>query len=270
LPSRYDKNINIFSNQGELLQVDYALNAALKGETTICAKSKEGEIILCLLRKRSLIFHSNSYMLFDRRSVDKVSKIDNNVWVAFSGLLGDGRSLIKQARMFCVSYFSKFGCSPLIGSIAHNIGDLQHEATLLGGRRPFGVQILVIGCDSSEKSFKLFLTNPSGEVTSWKAVAIGKNSAKVNQLLEDKLSDGLKEATELPRLLADCILPTYSSSSEGDDIDDNEKVEFYRFHRSKDDKPIVSFYPDLKSIMLEILNGKKTSDTIDQTQIAPE
>ena len=93
----------------------------------LCAKTIDGDIILCIPAKKE------NQTLLDRRSIDKVSKVFDNIWFAFSGLAGDGRSLLRNARNFCVEYHSKFGAIPSIKSVVRYISDLQHEATLTGG-----------------------------------------------------------------------------------------------------------------------------------------
>jgi 20S proteasome alpha/beta subunit len=120
-----DKGGNSYSSGGDIQQVEYAKNAGMKGSTVICCSSKNGEVILCLPNE-----NIQSQKLMDRRSTDKIAKVDNFVWSAFSGLAGDGKSLIKQARQFCIEFNSKFGTSPSVETIARYIGEIQHESTL--------------------------------------------------------------------------------------------------------------------------------------------
>ena len=99
---RYDKLINVWSPGGELLQVNYAEQAGRKGLPVVCLKAKDGDediVVLCCARTS----HSS---LLDRRSVDKVSKVDEKgeIWVAFSGLAGDGNALVRLSRKICSNY----------------------------------------------------------------------------------------------------------------------------------------------------------------------
>lgn len=113
--SRYDKNVNLFSSKGELLQVKYAMNAGLRGTAILCSKSVDGDVILCIPVDRDI------QSLIDRRSIDKVSKVSDNVWFAFSGLAGDGRSLLKSAREFSSQYKLNYGSIPTVRSISRFI-----------------------------------------------------------------------------------------------------------------------------------------------------
>jgi 20S proteasome alpha/beta subunit len=154
--SKYDKNVNLFSPSGDLLQVQYAKNAGLLGGSVLASTSKDGEVILCIPVPLKL------QLLQDKRSVDKVSKLSDGLWIAFSGLAGDGRALTKAARAFCLDYQYKFGSVPSVRSVASYIGELQHESTLTGGKRPYGVQTILVGTSDDGKGFSLYCTDPSG------------------------------------------------------------------------------------------------------------
>lgn len=127
--SPYDLSINWFSDQGELVQVDYARKAAIKeGLPTVCGISHDNEVILC--SKINTIRHR----LLDKRSVDKISRVYDHVYLASSGLAGDARALLEKARIFCINHQHKFGTRPSVYAVARYIGEIQHEATLGGGR----------------------------------------------------------------------------------------------------------------------------------------
>lgn len=154
---RYDKNVNLFSSSGELLQVQYARNAGLRGSPVLCSLTSNGEVVVCMPTELKI------QALQDRRSVDKLSKVCDGIWFTFAGLAGDGRALLKAARSFSADYQSKFGSVPKVRSVARYIGELQHECTLSGGRRPFGVQVILIGEDDNMGTLKVFNSEPSGE-----------------------------------------------------------------------------------------------------------
>lgn len=125
--SKYDKAINHFSDKGSLLQVEYALKATTLGSPVIAAKACNGDLVIGF---QSL---DVTRSLLDRRSVNKLAKVDDNTWVAFSGLSGDGDALIKEARIFSISYASTFGVGPSVGAVARYIASIQHKITLSGG-----------------------------------------------------------------------------------------------------------------------------------------
>ena len=132
---KYDKSATLFSDDGELLQVTYAQNAASRGSSIVSAPCSEGDLFLISLPLSNLQSTSNTQAsLLDRRSIDNVAKIHDQVWLAFSGLAGDGRSILKQARNFAVEFNMKYGFFPSASTIASHIGEVQHAVTLSGGK----------------------------------------------------------------------------------------------------------------------------------------
>lgn len=76
------------------------------------------------------------------------------------------------------------------------IAGVQQRYTQSGGVRPFGVSTLVVGFDPNDDTPQLYMTEPSGIYSAWKANAIGRNSKTVRELLEKSYEHDLsKEAT---------------------------------------------------------------------------
>lgn len=69
------------------------------------------------------------------------------------------------------------------------MADLFQEFTQSGGVRPFGVSVLLAGVD--QLGAKLYQLDPSGVFHEWKAVAIGRNSQTIKQILEWRYKDGI-------------------------------------------------------------------------------
>jgi len=193
-PTHYDKSITLFAPDGTLKQVDYAEKAASKGQSLICCLTKDNKIILCCPSQ-------TSQLLLDRRAVDKVSQVDENLYIAFAGLAGDGRALTLEARSLCRDYRMRFGSSPPVSYLANKIGKIQHTATLKGGERPYGIQVLIFGYDLnrydslslspslSPSQCHIYMTHPSGEVTKWRAIVIGNKADMLNKKLERMFVD---------------------------------------------------------------------------------
>ena len=56
-----------------------------------------------------------------------------------------------------------------------------------GGVRPFGVSLLMAGCD--DHGPQLYQIDPSGSYFAWKASAIGKNMTNAKTFLEKRYSE---------------------------------------------------------------------------------
>ena len=124
--TRYDKSISIFSPEGELSQIKYADRAGENGLPLVCISTTDNSIVLCTPA-------APTFSLLDRRCIDKVSKVDEGIWIVFAGLVGDGRHVTLKARQFCNDFQVKFGCRPTVSALAQHIGSLQHEVSLTGG-----------------------------------------------------------------------------------------------------------------------------------------
>jgi 20S proteasome subunit alpha 4 len=64
---------------------------------------------------------------------------------------------------------------------------------------------LIAGFNLEDATPKLYLSEPSGALSAWKATAIGKNSDKVNELLEASYTDNIDYNKGLT-LVVDCML----------------------------------------------------------------
>ena len=198
--SRYDKSAILFSPDGDLLQVEYAEKAAKKGAPLIACCSND-IIVLCSPT-------SSNYELLDRRYIDKISEVWDGLWMCSTGLQGDGKALLREARTYCVDFKSQFGCAPSASALSRHIGQIKHQATLTGGKRPYGVETLIIGYDEDNNNDpKLFMCKSSGYVSQWKAIAVGKESDKALSLLENEYKTSMS-INILTKLIIDILKKT--------------------------------------------------------------
>ncbi|MHA1377811.1 MAG: archaeal proteasome endopeptidase complex subunit alpha [Candidatus Helarchaeota archaeon] len=176
----YDRAITIFSPDGRLFQVEYAMEAVRKGTTAIGISVESG--VVCTVEKRILA-------LQEPESVEKIFKIDDHIGCAIAGLTADARVLVDNARVQCQINKLTYDEPIDIKSLTKKICDLKQMCTQHGGLRPFGVSLLIAGIDDTGP--KLFLTDPSGAFWGYKANAIGSGAQTVQEVLEKEYKPDL-------------------------------------------------------------------------------
>jgi len=180
-PGAYDRAITIFSPDGRLFQVEYALETVKRGSIVIGLKCPEG-VVLAAEEKGS----SN---LQDPDFSWKIFQIDEHIGAAIAGLSSDARLLIDQARIYAQSNRLTYDEPMDVEVLSKRIGDIEQIYTQHAGVRPFGVSIIFGGVDKT--GCRVFQTDPSGAVWGYKAVAVGAGSEAIKELLEAEYSDDL-------------------------------------------------------------------------------
>lgn len=170
----YDEAITIFSPEGRIYQVEYALELVKRGAPVAGVISKEGAALAAVE-----VLQNN---LEDPRFSKKLFEFDTHVAAVIAGLSPDARVLVREARYSCQGHRMTYDESIGIESLVSNIGDVLQQYTQNAGVRPFGVSMIVAGVDSTGP--RLLTTDPSGSYRGYKAAALGMNSDKAKEMLE--------------------------------------------------------------------------------------
>jgi 20S proteasome subunit alpha 4 len=107
--------------------------------------------------------------------------------------------------------------APSIEYMARYIAKTQQSYTQRGGVRPFGVSSMIAGF-SSDGSPQLYLTDPAGTYSAWKANAIGgRNEKAVKEFLEKNWVEGISEADAV-KLAVKSLLEVVDSGSKNMEV----------------------------------------------------
>jgi proteasome alpha subunit len=184
----YDRAITVFSPDGRLYQVEYAIETVKRGSIAIGIKCKDGVVIAVEEKSRKLQISDVAQKIF---------QIDDHVGVAAAGYIPDARSQVDNARFFSQSNKMIYDEPVEVETIAKHLADQCQQYTQYAGVRPYGVALILGGVVNSKP--ELFLTDPSGTFISYDAIAIGSGSEQVTDFLEKTYKDdmSLDEASSL-------------------------------------------------------------------------
>jgi len=169
----YDRAITVFSPDGRLYQVEYAIETVRRGTIAVGVKCKDGIVIAVEEKSRKLQIASIAQKIF---------QIDDHVGVAAAGYIPDARSQVDNARFFSQSNKMIYDEPVEVETIAKHLADQCQQYTQYAGVRPYGVALILGGVVNNKP--ELFLTDPSGTFISYDAIAIGSGSDEVTDFLE--------------------------------------------------------------------------------------
>lgn len=184
----YDMTPTMYSPDGRIYQVEYAIETVKRGTLAIGIATKQGVIMAVEEKPRTLQTSDVTQKIF---------QVDYHIGVAAAGYIPDARVQVDGARFFSQGNRMTYDESVEVATVAKHLADQAHQFTQYGGVRPNGVSMIIAGID--QKGESIYVTDPSGTYIQFAAVAIGAGSDDVNAFLEKHYKDdlSLKDAASL-------------------------------------------------------------------------
>ena len=176
----YDMTPTMYSPDGRIYQVEYAMETVKRGTLAIGISSKEG-VIMAVEEKPRTLQTSNI--------TQKIFQVDFHIGIAAAGYIPDARVQVDGARFFSQGTKMTYDESVEVGTVAKHLADQAHQFTQYGGVRPNGVSMIIAGVD--QKGESIYVTDPSGTYIQFSAVAIGASSDDVNAFLEKNYKEDM-------------------------------------------------------------------------------
>jgi proteasome alpha subunit len=198
----YDRAITVFSPDGRLYQVEYAIETVRRGTLAVGIKAADGVVLAVEEKTRKLQ---------SQTTAQKIFQVDEHIAVAAAGYIPDARVQVDQARRIAQSNRLVYDEPAEVETIARRIADICQQFTQYAGVRPFGVSLIIAGVDRNGPA--IYLTDPSGTYLGYEAVAIGAGSDQVMEFLEQNYQPNKKLAEAC--VLAIEVIYTVSEDKSG-------------------------------------------------------
>ena len=169
----YDMTPTMYSPDGRIYQVEYAIETVKRGTLALGISTKDGVILAVEEKPRTLQ---------TKNITQKIFQVDFHIGIAAAGYIPDARVQVDGARFFSQGNKMTYDESVEVATVAKHLADQAHQFTQYGGVRPNGVAMIIAGVD--QKGESIYITDPSGTYVQFSAIAIGNGSDDVNEFLE--------------------------------------------------------------------------------------
>ena len=169
----YDMTPTMYSPDGRIYQVEYAIETVKRGTLALGISTKDGVILAVEEKPRTLQ---------TKNITQKIFQVDFHIGIAAAGYIPDARVQVDGARFFSQGNKMTYDESVEVATVAKHLADQAHQFTQYGGVRPNGVAMIIAGVD--QKGESIYITDPSGTYVQFSAIAIGNGSEDVNEFLE--------------------------------------------------------------------------------------
>lgn len=193
--SAYDRAITVFSPDGRLFQVEYALETVKRGTLSIGVVASDGVLLAA---------EEHGEKFEDVNFSRKLFVTDIHLGTAVAGYVPDGRMLVDYAREFCQSHRLIYEEAPSVRVVSRQISDVKQGFTQQAGVRPFGVSMIIGGVDE-DNSPEIYVTDPSGSYIKYSIAVIGNRAETARDFIGERYSDEMT-LEDLKPLVAAAIL----------------------------------------------------------------
>lgn len=177
----YDRTSTMFSPEGHLLQVEYAEKTVRLGSSSVGMVCSDGVFIIADKRTEDV--------LVIQKSANKIYEVDFHIIMSVAGIVSDARILVERAQILAQQHRIIYDSPIEPELVIKEISNMKQQFTQYGGVRPFGVSTMIAGI--KEKKPELYVSDVTGNYSSYYTNAIGENDDKIRELLREKYKQDL-------------------------------------------------------------------------------
>nr|BAN40650.1 proteasome subunit alpha type-6-A, putative [Entamoeba invadens] len=220
----YDRQLTIFSPEGRLYQVEYALRSVKCENLTtvgIC-----GGDAACIITQKKL-----PDRLVDPTTVTHFHRISKHVGCCQAGIYADGKLIAQRSQYNSSKFELDYGYEMPVSLVAKKTADFAQMLTQHAYMRPFGVSSMFIGWDEETDAPQLWRSDPAGSVAAFRGCAAGeKEQEAFNNLEKRKVAKDMK-TDDVICMAIDCLQTVTSSEFKVGDVEisvvSKEHTEFH-------------------------------------------
>lgn len=198
---------NIFSPEGKLLQVEYALEAVSNSNPIVITRNKN--IIVCAAKK----LYTSKLMDEEPKSIFRVS---SKVYALITGIAGDVDQVVLYSKSLGSNKEAQFGIEITPDILCRTFADKIQELIQATGQRAFAFGAAFFGFDFDGPS--IYATDTSSTHYPYYGHAFGEKAGRVRSFLEENLNEGVKDE-ELIEITIQALLESVGEDTQSDGID---------------------------------------------------
>ncbi|MEM0349055.1 MAG: hypothetical protein QXE96_02930 [Candidatus Caldarchaeum sp.] len=169
-PSRFQM---FYGPEGRMTLVDRALEAVMRGAISIGLRFPRYAVLASMVKPTRKLMKPS----------DKVFVVDDHVGVTGSGYISDLYRIVDHMRIEAQRHRLLFDAAVDVGTLVDSVSGYFHGYTLYPVR-PQGVAVIIAGVD--KLGVQLYQVDPSGTAFNGDAFALGVNSDKAIDMLENE------------------------------------------------------------------------------------
>lgn len=208
--ANYDRHITIFSPQGRLYQVEYALKAA--DSTGLTAVAVRGADSCALVIQKKV-----PDRLIDPTSVTYVYEITSKIGCLMTGLTADCRVQVTRMRQEAHQFKFDYGYDMPVHVLAKRIADICQVYTQEASLRMLACNVIIASVDD-ECGPQIYKIDAAGSFFPFKATASGSKHMEATNWLEKK-DIGTGDTAHTVQMAIMCLQHVLSSDFKGSDLE---------------------------------------------------
>jgi len=175
-PSRFQI---FYGPEGRMTLVDRALEAVMRGSISIGLRFPQYAVVASMVKPTRKLM----------RPSDKVFIVDDHVGVTGSGYISDLYRIVDHMRLEAQRHRLLYDAPVDVGTLVDAVSEYFHGYTLYPVR-PQGVAVIIAGVD--KLGVQLYQVDPSGTAFNGDAFAVGMNSDKALEIIENEYSADMR------------------------------------------------------------------------------